>query len=296
MTPTELKNKLISIPKADLHVHFEGTVYSSGNIPENFDEFIKKYIEITKSIHTKNDVIEIATDYAKSCLEQNIIHSEIYFSAVSFVHFEKDIDEIFIGLKHAQEIAESNYKTKFRWIFDVVRNLPGNGSDNLELALKARELGVDVFAIGLAGDEKLEHVSKYRDVFLKAKALGFKTLAHAGEGTSAKNIKETIEFLNPDRIGHGISALEDTGLCRELKESQIPIEVSPWSNVILNTCPKENHPIAKMIEQGLNITICSDDPGIFGKDLIDNYLLTAELGAGKEALFTIARNSLQLTN
>jgi aminodeoxyfutalosine deaminase len=313
--------ELLKLPKSDLHVHLEGTVTVqllhqlanknnidilapveiNGNlitIPDfkncdyfalqNFHDFIGIYLKISQSIKTTEDIITVARHYAASCKEQSINYSEIYFSPTTFRNLNTKLEPLFEGLVEATRVANEEYGTYFKWIFDIVRNSSIDGMEVVELALSARARGVDVVAIGLAGLEKGFPASPYKRAFEKAKSLGFNTLAHAGETAGTQSIWETIKELNPSRIGHGIKATEDLKLMDYLAKSQIPLEVCPCSNVALGITSADNHPLRQMIESGLNVIICSDDPGIFGKSLTDNYAFALTNSIGFPELKKIA--------
>jgi len=173
-----------------------------------------------------------------------------------------------------------------------VRNTSQNGFEVLEFAESARSLGVDVAALGIAGDELAAPASKFAEVFRSAKKRGFTLLAHTGESGGADQIRETIDHLQPARIGHGINMLEDPKLVELIVERQIPVEVSPWSNIKLAFCSELQHPIIEMLERGVRVIIASDDPGLFGKTLLENYQWAASQGVTVARLQAMADDSL----
>jgi adenosine deaminase len=322
----EIRNILQQIPKADLHVHLEGTVapellqklaikhsidinkpvgLSDGReIPvpklpcDNFDsfqDFIGHYLRISNLIRTTEDIVLVARNFAKSCQRQGVVHAEIYFTPTTYLTLGIEIEPLFEGLHKAQTIAMTEYNVRFRWIFDIVRNTACDGIETLALAKKARVSGVDVCALAIAGDEKAKGAAPFAKVFKQARIDGFNTLAHSGEGTPPTCIKETIELLQPHRIGHGISVLEDHSLIDHCRSTKLVFEVCPWSNINLRLCRSDNHPIARMVAKELAIVICSDDPGIFNRDLIDNFLVAFNLGVSIDELTRIARRSLEVS-
>ena len=308
------------LEKADLHVHLEGTVstevffelckrndidplspvklsedkvFTPPKDPNNivfndFLDFASYYLKISEVIRNKDDINLIASEFAKSCREQNIVQAELYFTPQTHLTLGKDIDLLFQGLKEAQETVEKDFGIVFRWIFDIVRNATIDGSEVIEHALKAQDMGVDVCAIGLAGDERGARAETFAKTFLNAKKKGFEVLAHSGEQEGVRHIQETLEHLRPLRVGHALSALE----CKNFPSAEAVIESCPWSNVLLGNISKEAHPALKQHLEGIPVCICSDDPGIFKKNLNDNYLLVAELGASKEELAEMAQVSL----
>ena len=324
---SHLVKHLHSLPKAELHAHFEGTVSHKRLIalsekngvelstpvvfpnrkpiapppdlaqgyPEKmtFSDFIGVYLKITEVIKTKEDFLSIARDYAKSAEEQSIRYSELYITPTTFISLGFSPQKIFEYLLAAEELFERESKTTVRWIFDIVRGRTTDGSETLKLAEEARDYGVSVLCLGLAGDEQRASAAQFAKTFNKARRMGFNTTAHAGETRGAESIREVVDHLQPERIGHALSVLEDPALVRELKATQTTIEINLWSNIQLGLVTPEEHSLLQMIDAGLNTIICSDDPGIFGKTLVDNYLLAANLGVELERLERMAEKSLE---
>lgn len=289
----------------DLHIHLEGSVnYNTllslakknnislntdirlGNIkipspkefsiPNNFTDFISYYLKISECINDAEDILIIIKNYLDSAKEQNITHSEMYFSPSTFLALGKNINELFIGLRESADLAKT-YNHNIEFIFDIVRNAPGDGFETLRLANLARTMKVPVTSIGIAGDERYGSFKTYVQAVNLAREEGYQILAHAGETLGPESIWQALEYINPARIGHGISCIYDNKLLKELKKSQIPIEVCPWSNIYLCNLKKEDHPLRQMIKEGLNIKICSDDPGIFNKNLKENVEFLREI-------------------
>lgn len=318
-----------AIPKADLHVHLEGTVtyptflelchkngidpeapVQFGNFPPltppkitgdswpglgGFKDFIRLYLKITDAIRTPEDLLLIGARYLEACAEENIVRSEMYFSATTFARFERQMDGMFSALALIGRLASDRYRHRLSYIFDIVRNASADGAEVIELAEKARSLGVEVGAIGVAGLEAGNPASRYKQDLERARSLGYRILIHSGELTDpaegAASMLDTAGLL-PDRIGHGLAALEDISLLDRLRASGTAIELCPWSNLLLQIRTEDLHPAAKIIESGLPVLICSDDPGIFSKSLTDNYLLCRQLGVPDAVLLQLAANSL----
>jgi adenosine deaminase len=316
---------LRELPKADLHVHFEGTVTSemldslakrhnialdapvqfdksrSLQLPDlqsdgrwnikSFMDFIAVYRRTTECIRDADDVINIGIEYLTEAKRQNIQYSEIYFSPTSFAQIGIDLREVFSGLLYI-ECCAPEYNTELSWVFDVVRNVEGSAEAVMEHAMHARNVGLSVNAIGLAGYEQGYPASQFAGFFTAARQEGFTVLAHAGETTDASYIRDTLDALSPKRIGHGIKIVEDPELVKQAVEKDTPFEVCPCSNVALKICKEQDHPLAQMINAGLLCVICSDDPGIFRRDLCDNYLFAAQQGVSPKDLAAIASQSL----
>lgn len=320
-----IAQQLLDEPKAELHVHLEGTVSPSTllelsrrhqqepeqavalpdggelappagtgySIPRlaDFKDFIRYYLKITDLLRSPEDLALVAERYVGDCRRQNIAYVEAYFSPTTYRWLGRAPASLFPGLVEAQKIA-SDGGVELRWIFDVVRNTARSGRSTLEFAEEARRAGVEVAAIGLAGDETVGKPGQFAETFRKAKKLGYKLLAHCGEGTDSSAMRDVWDHLQPERLGHALSVLDDPGLVRELISRGALIEACPCSNIALGFCTDQQHPLPEMIAAGLQVVICSDDPGIFGKDLLDNYMLAYSRGVPLAALLDCARRSL----
>lgn len=328
ITAQSLRERIVDFPKADLHVHFEGTVSFEllqnlarkngvdlldpvsfpGRNPiavapqtmqenprfDSFRDFIGRYLKTTESLKTIEDLLLVAGNYAKSAQVQNILHTHFHFSVTTHLAFGWNSELLFQGLRAVEDFARRNYAISFHWIFDIVRNVSTDGLETVDLAQKARKDGVNVVALGLGGLETPGDIHKFRQAFENARKYGLATVAHSGETLGPEEIWATLETLQPKRIGHGICSLEDPTLVAKLKQEQIPLEVCPWSNIALGLCRQEDHPIKQMIDAGLSVIVGSDDPGIFGKTLVDNYSIAAELGISLESLQEVAEKSNRL--
>ncbi|MCB0358014.1 MAG: adenosine deaminase family protein [Bdellovibrionales bacterium] len=321
-----LREFVAGLPKADLHVHLEGCCSpellrelaaengvsltepirlrtgfvavppadAGKRLPSfrSFQDFVNYYLKITEVIQSEKDVRRLAEYMITSCQEQGVIHVEAYFSPTTYLLFDRPLDPLFAGLRSAQEFARDRGVT-LRWIFDIVRNAPGNGEDTVRLAQTARSGGVDVAAIGLAGAEDARTPNDFLPAFELARREGFHILAHSGESGDASAVEELVRVLRPERIGHGRTVIESPSVTEEFRRSGRCIEACPWSNVLLGLCDRAAHPVMRMKRAGLNVVLCSDDPGIFGHDTLSNYELASALGATRDELSEFAAASLQ---
>lgn len=321
--------KLQALPKAELHVHLEGTIDfettfllakknnidlaapvqmpNGRSIPINmqhfskrcgtfstFSEFAGVFLKRSECLKSAEDIVLALTRYLLNTTPQNVVYSELFVTPTTLISLGLKEEELFEGLKEAALIARSKFQHELRFHFDIVRNISHDGYETLHALRRALHASVPVLGLSLAGLEKGFGAEIFQQVFLDARREGFQTLVHAGETAGAESIWEAIRKLNPDRIGHGIRAVEDKSLMSELQQRQTVVEVIPWSNIALQLCTKDNHPLPEMIRAGLNVVIASDDPGIFDKSLTDNYLLAFELGIPLEALENVAKNSIKV--
>ncbi len=282
------------IPKAELHVHLEGSIRPSTllklaehngiRLPvqdeaglqafyqfRDFSQFIQIYMMITGCLRTVDDYRLAAYEFGHDCARQNIRYAEVTFS----IHTNARItglpwQEILAGLNAGREQARVELGVDWRWVFDIVRDLPDTQKDVLEISLAARDQGV--VALGLGGSEHGYPAHLFIDTFERAQRAGLPRVPHAGEIEGPASIREAIDLLHADRIGHGVRCVEDPALVELLRERQIPLEICPTSNIRLGVyADYTSHPLRRLWDAGLAITINSDDPPMFGTDLVHEY-------------------------
>jgi len=305
------------MPKAELHVHLEGSILpctllklaqnnhiklpaaDENGLTElyrfkSFDQFLDTYMLITRTLRTPEDYRLIAYEFGSECARQNIRYAEVTFTVETNVRFTglswRDILE---GLNAGREEAHQEFGVWWQWVFDIVRNLPETQTKVLEIALAARELGV--VALGLGGGEAGYPPELFVDTFLRAEKEGLHRVPHAGEISGPQSIWSAIKLLHAERIGHGIRSIEDPALVDQLRTLAIPLEVCPTSNICLNVYPDyAHHPLRKLWEAGLLLTIGADDPPMFGTDLNREYqILVDEFNFTQAELERISLNAIQ---
>ena len=326
----QIVTRLTALKKCDLHVHLEGsvslerlkilcqrnqieltspttfrtkvftppaTLATASSYPAELTwlDFIALYLKISSAITTTADIIEVVEDYARSAAEQSIVYSELYFTPTTFLTLGANLPELYRGLIAGELLARENYGVSISWIFDVVRNTGSDGEETLRQALIARELGAQVKAIGLSGYESLDPFPKLQEFFQRTKSLGFDTIIHAGETSGAESVGFALNELGASRIGHGISSVESSDVLEQLVTKKIPLEISPWSNIKLQVVEPEKHSLTELIGAGVQVVLASDDPGIFERNLVDNYLLAYLMGVSEKELESIALNSLNIS-
>ena len=318
-----------SIPKADLHVHLEGTVTPqtlqllarknkislsapttlpgfapvpapsaaslSGNFGDDFFEFIKLYLKISSAIKSADDILYIADEYGRAAARESVVCAEVYVTPTTLCALGLDEAALADGLRRAEKHVKSKYQLTLKWIFDIVRNSPLPGEDTVEIATRLRDSGVCVHAIGLAGLEKGHGALRFGPAFKVARDREFKIYAHAGETAGADSLRETLREIRPARIGHGIRVLEDAQLVKELIDSGAVLEVCPWSNIKLGVSEEASHPLNDLLAKKIPLILASDDPGIFGKTLSENYLYALERGVSMRKLKMLAEKSVELS-
>jgi len=294
-----LESFIRAMPKVELHVHLEGSirpetllVLAARNhqpLPaesvegllewysfRDFPHFVDVYLAIARCIRTPADVELIATDFLSGQAAQNIIHSEITYTAFTqYMHHGIALDDQLAALNRARDAAAAEYGISASFTIDYPRMLPPEDFTAVaDWAVANMDNGVS--ALGLGGPEVDYPAELFVDGFRRAAAAGLPSAPHAGETVGPSSIWGAIDELHADRIGHGVRCLEDPALVSVLRERQIPLEVCPTSNICLGVFPAfEDHPLPRLIEAGLYVTVNSDDPPMFGTTLTDEYLKSA---------------------
>lgn len=305
-----------NIPKAELHLHIEGSltpelmwqlsekhsiVLPYNSVEEiadaynfsNLQSFLDLYYAGAGVLVDEDDFYQLMWAYLTRCFDENIVHTEIMFDPQT--HTERGIgfDVFMPGFLRAIEDAEREYGISSYLIMSFLRHLPESGA--FETLAQAQPYADKIHAIGLDSSELGHPPSKFQRVFKKVKEQGFKIVAHAGEEGPASYIWEAINLLGVDRIDHGVRCQEDPALMSYLKEKQIPLTVCPLSNLKLCVIDDmKQHNILSLLEEGLLVTVNSDDPTYFGGFLNDNFIaLSHSLDMNKEHVKALAMNSFK---
>ncbi|KHT57779.1 adenine deaminase [Alteromonas marina] len=311
-----LSSIIKNIPKAELHLHIEGSLtpelmwrlaekhsvslpYASVEEIEaayNFKDlqsFLDLYYAGAGVLRDEDDFFILMWEYLTRCAEENIVHTEIMFDPQT--HTERGIgfDVFMPGFLRAIQKAETEYGISSYLIMSFLRHLPE--SEAYQTLEAAKPYYQHIKAVGLDSSELGHPPSKFERVFKKAKSLGFKIVAHAGEEGPASYIWEAIELLDVDRIDHGVRCQEDQALMAYLKEKQIPLTVCPLSNLKLCVIDDmKEHNIVQLLDAGLLVTVNSDDPTYFGGFLNENFeALHTALNIDESTIRALAANSFR---
>jgi len=305
------------IPKTDLHVHLEGSIRPATllklaerngiRLPaqdeagllafyqfHNFTQFIQVYMTITGCLHSVEDYSLAAYEFGRDCARQNIRYAEVTFSILTNMRLTGlPWQDILAGLNAGREQARAETGVDWRWVFDIVRDLPATQQAVLEIALAARDQGV--VALGLGGNERGFPPRLFIETFERARQAGLPRVPHSGENEGPGSIRGTIDLLHADRIGHGVRCIEDPALVETLRSRQIPLEICPTSNVRLGVYSDyASHPLRRLWDAGLAITVNSDDPPMFATDLTHEYeVLVEHFGFTADELARISLNGIQ---
>jgi adenine deaminase len=302
------------IPKAELHLHIEGTFepelmfeiaqrnnvaipYSSVEEVRkayqfgNLQDFLNIYYAGAAVLQKEQDFYDLTMSYLLKAKEENIVHTEIFFDPQT--HTERGIafKTVITGIHKALLDGEKRLGVTSRLILCFLRHLSEESAlKTLEEALPYKEW---IAAVGLDSSEVGNPPSKFQKVFEKAAEKGFLTVAHAGEEGDAKYVKEAIDVLKIDRIDHGNRSLDDLNLIKEIIDRGLALTVCPLSNLKLQVVKSADlHPLKKMLELGMMATVNSDDPAYFGGYLNANFIvMTDALGLSKADIARLAKNS-----
>ena len=329
--PPKLRSFIAAMPKAELHVHLEGSigpetllelarrhdrlhVLPSTDPNElhtwyefvDFPRFMRIYLIISDLLRTPEDFALIVERHGQAMAAQNIRYSELTFTPFTHTDYQDKgltIDNLLEGLEAGREAARQAYGVEMRWVFDIARNMsfdaggrydPHPAERTLEYALRGREFGV--IGLGLGGFEVGAPPEPFAHAFADAKAAGLLSVPHAGETVGPSSVWGAIDALQADRVGHGVRAIEDPALLVALRDRQIPLEINPTSNVCLHVYNRAAvHPFPHLDRMGLKVTVNSDDPPLFNTTLNDEFnVLAAEFGYGAAGLARIARNAFEV--
>lgn len=305
---------ILSLPKAELHLHLEGTVEPQTLIelsekydaepltPEavvrlyryaDFQGFLMAFKAVTERLRTPEDYELITYRMMERLRAQNVLHAEVYCSVGVCLMRKMNFDELFAGMERGRARAERDFGISVLWLFDSVRQFGVEQAEAVvDLAIKLRERNVTGFGIG--GDERRGPPEMFRATFARAKAAGLHLTCHAGETAGPESIWGAINLAS-ERLGHAISAFEDEELMNMLAERQVALELCPTSNLRTGAISSlDRHPLRAYFDRGLMVTLNSDDPAMFGTTLLEEYALAQRhFGLTDEHLREIARNSFE---
>jgi adenine deaminase len=305
-----------TLPKAELHLHIEGTLepemmfrFANKNgvdVPyasvqelrsayrfHNLQDFLELYYQCTRVLREEQDFYDLTWAYFEKVHGQAVFHAEIFFDPQAHTARGVPFSVVVGGIHRAMRDAEVQLGITSKLIMCFLRHLDEQDAmATLEEAMAYRD---HIAAIGLDSSERGNPPSKFQSVFERARAEGFLAVAHAGEEGPAAYVREALDRLGIVRIDHGNRSLDDAMLVRRLAMDRIPLTVCPLSNWRLGVVKSlEAHPLRTMLEQGLCVTVNSDDPAYFGGYINENYWAVREaLGLTEEHLVIIARNSFQ---
>jgi aminodeoxyfutalosine deaminase len=296
---------LETMPKAELHLHLEGSVEPetlheldpATPIEEcraiysypDFDAFLKAFGAVGKRLRTPEDYALVTRRLLERLAAQNVRYAEIILAAGVVLWKEQEFAPIFDAVCEASRDAA----VEVRWILDAVRQF------GVEPAMRVAELAAErvdrgVVAYGIGGSEERGPAAWFTEVFGFARSSGLRLTAHAGESMGPESVWAALE-LGAERIGHGIAAVHDPDLMRHLRDRDIPLEICVTSNLVTGVVKRvEDHPIRRLHDAGVPIVLNTDDPAMFGCSLTEEYRLAARVfGFSDAELRAIAQNGFR---
>ena len=309
-----------SLPKAELHLHLEGTVLPATLVElsqrhdktpltlaeaealyrfTDFSGFMLAFKAVTGQLVHPEDYELAAWRMMEQLAAQGVVHAEVYIS-VGVIYFWRNHDPhvfepIFEGLERARLRGERELGVTVYWIFDAVRHFSVEEAARVfRKAAEMRREYPSVIGIGLGGDERRTGSEPFRALYAEAREAGLRLTNHAGETTGPEAIREALS-IGSERLGHVLSAADDAALMDELKARSIALELNPTSNLRTGVCASfAAHPLRRYFDKGLLVTLNSDDPAFFGSDVANEYLLAhTEQGFTQDELRRLAANSIR---
>jgi len=317
---------LRKLPKVQLHCHLEGTVRAQTfaelaahyNVPtvyrpgaaaqcdfvrqpsdsiysfSGFQEFLYKFAAVCRCLQEPADYARVLCEYADDAAGHGVMYSELLVSpsAWRFFHDHLNIEEVFKVLIDTATAIENRSGQRIRFICDITRNFGvEKAMEAVQIATALRDYGM--VAIGLGGDEAGFPAHHFANVFARARNAGLHAVAHAGEAAGAQSVRDAVEILGAERIGHGIRAIENPEVIDLLTQRNITLEICPTSNFRTGAVPEnEHHPVVELHEAGVPLMIDSDDPAIFETDITQEYAYVESI-AGLDAVLTFADRAIQ---
>lgn len=328
---TTSKDFIFDLPKAELHLHLEGSVDAptlselSRRHPvplpttnprykgldesarvftkaearalyeyRDFTGFLLAFKAVTERLRDPEDYEVVTYRLMQKLHAENVVHAEVYISAGVVQWRGQEFAPLFEGAERGRRRGEREFGISLYWIFDAVRHL---GVDEAQRVVdEAVRLKSDnVVGIGIGGDERRAGPELFRDIYAHAANHGLHLTVHAGETVGPECIWSALRELKPDRIGHGLHAIDDPELVRYLAEKQIPVEVCITSNVVTGCCRElPEHPVRKLFDAGVLITLNTDDPEMFHTTLTQEYRIARDVfGFTPDELRQVASNSFR---
>jgi aminodeoxyfutalosine deaminase len=301
------------LPKAELHLHLEGAVDAATLVElrkrhaeaatlaetealyryTDFQSFLMAFKEVSAHLRGPEDYELITYRLMQALKQENTLHAEVYVAVGVCLYRKQDFAAIFEGLERGRARGARDFGVSLLWIFDATRHFGVEAAQQVfELAVRYKDR--HVVGVGIGGDEQKAPPELFRSVYGYAEDNGLRLTAHAGETGPPESIWGALN-LHAERVGHGFTASQDPDLIEELAYRQIPVEICLTSNVRTGVCSAiAEHPVKSYFDQGVMVTLNTDDPGLFGTSLAREYQLAQDtFGFTDEHLRELARNSFE---
>lgn len=290
---------LRKLPKVELHLHLEGTILpetllelSRRHDPEpltaesarklylyeNFLGFLDSFKAVTQRLRGPDDYELITYNMIRDLAAQGVVHAEVYISfGIIYYWKQTEVEPYVEAIERGRIRGEKEFGTTVYWLIDAVRHFGADEAARVfRKAAELRTIYPSIVGIGIGGDEARGSADLFRESYAEAKAAGLRLTAHAGESMGPESIWAAIN-IGAERVGHALSAQQDRELLDVLAEKQIPLEINVTSNIRTGCCKGlDEHPVKLYFESGLMVTINSDDPPMFGSNLLEEYVLVQD--------------------
>jgi adenosine deaminase len=313
-----LPQSILSQPKAELHLHLEGSIQPATVCAltarhgvavtehevrqryayQNFLEFLETFKWVTSFLRDPQDYALITRDLGEQLLSQHVVYAEVTLSIGIMLLRKQRPEANFEAILRAAEPFAS-HGLRMKYIFDAVRQFGAEAAARVvESARQCASKAIVAFGIG--GDELSVPTEELRPVYDQAATLGLHRLIHAGEVGGPEKIREAIELLGAERIGHGIAAIHDPALMDLLADRRIPLEICPQSNIRTGALALqlrrsdvriEDHPLAALFRHGIPVVLSTDDPAMVHTALLDEYENARRMGLNEHELLRLTRMS-----
>lgn len=314
MNKSEFKNFLTSVPKAELHLHLEAVISLAGVKKlyknkfgkemskeeqkdlfsyEDLNGFIQAFLKIQAMYSSVNDFKTVFDELGKYLSKNGIVYSEVFFAPTAFLKQGFKYDEMVKIFDAGVEKIKEKYGITVKLLMDVSRTFGCENAMNNYNILKQFP-SKNIIGIGLGGAEAKGAAKEYAPVFQKALAEGYKAVAHAGEDVGPESMWDAINECHAQRLGHGITAIQDEKLMDELKKTQLPIEICITSNTFTKKIVQKakDHPIRNFYDRGMMVNINTDDPVFFKTTLLDEFWIChKELNFTMDEVKQLVKNS-----
>lgn len=298
-TPSPYADFIAGLPKAELHVHHVGSASPRivselaarhpGTVPADLDalrefyvfrdfaHFIRVYLAVVDLIREPEDVRLLTYEVATEMAAQNIRYAEMTLTPYTSVQAGVPIEAFVEAVEDARTSAQRDHGIRLSWIYDIPGEF-GVPSAEATLGYALDHAPETLIGFGLGGPEIGVDRPQFKPVFDRARAAGLHSVPHAGETTGPETVWDALRDLGAERIGHGTSSVQDSALVEHLVEHRVPLEVCPTSNIATRAVERlEEHPIKQLYDAGVVVTVNSDDPPMFGTNLLREYEIAAEL-------------------
>ena len=288
------------LPKVELHLHLEGTIQPETLLQlskrhdaeplttdaarklyvyENFSGFMDSFKAVSARLKGPDDYELITYNMIRDLAAQGVLHAEVYISfGIIYYWKNQEVEPYVEAIERGRVKGEKDFGTTVYWLIDAVRHFGADEATKVfRKAAELRKLYPSIVGIGIGGDEARGSADLFRKSYAEAKAVGLRLTAHAGETIWPESIWAALN-IGAERIGHALSAQNDAELLDVLAAKQVPLELNVTSNIRTGCCKSfEEHPVKLYFESGLMVTINSDDPPMFGSNLLNEYVLVQEM-------------------